>query len=72
MMKFTDVRCPECGVEFGEAKPGKVTKVKAPYFNFGRFVELVAACPSCGKKVPVWEGLTVAAPEPAEPTEPTE
>lgn len=69
-MEFADGRCCYCGTEFGKAKPKKTTKVKEPYTNqSGRVVQIVAPCPSCGKKIPLWGGnepepeLTEAEPE---------
>jgi len=67
-MEFADGKCCECGAEFGDAKPKRVTKVKEPYTTwYGRYVEFVAACPSCGKKTPLYGG---AEPEPEPEPEP--
>lgn len=53
-MEFADGRCCECGAEFGDAKPKRVTKLKEPYTTpFGRYVEFVGPCPSCGKNIPL-------------------
>lgn len=63
-MEFADGKCPECGAEFGDKKPAKVTRLEEPYETpFGRFVELVGPCPSCGKNIPLWAGISGDVPD---------
>lgn len=73
-MEFADGRCCLCGAEFGDAKPKRVTKLKEPYTTwYGRYVEFVAACPSCGKKIPLYGGIEPVSgvePEPEVEAEP--
>jgi len=68
-MEFADGRCCFCGAGFGKKKPKEVTEVDKPYTNqYGRVVQLVAPCPSCGEKIPLWAGagaLPGPEPEPA-------
>lgn len=72
-MEFADSSCSRCGADFGEAKPEKVTRLDTPYETpYGRVVEFVGPCPSCGEDIPLWGGEEVPDREPAATTEPTE
>ena len=63
-MEFADGRCSECGAEFGDKTPEKLTRLKEPYeTKFGRPVEYVGPCPSCGKNIPLWAGAPGDVPD---------
>jgi len=58
-MEFADGKCSECGAEFGVKEPKKITRLKETYeTKFGRPVEYVGPCPSCGKNIPLWAGIS--------------
>lgn len=62
-MEFVDKECPECGKKLGNRKPKDMTEVE-PYTTIKRSVSVIAPCPFCGEKIPVW-GEPEPAPEPA-------
>ncbi len=58
-MEFVGKECYLCGKKFGNRKP-KDTVAVAPFtFNERRTVYVVAPCPFCGEKIPVWGGTDV-------------
>lgn len=63
-MEFAYSKCSKCGVELGDKKPEKVTRLKEPYDSpYGRTVEYVGPCPSCGEDIPLWAGIAGDVPD---------
>ena len=68
-MEFVGNKCYLCGKKFGNRKPKDTVAVDPFTFNERRIVCVVAPCPFCKEKVPVWGGTDVIPIEGAE-TEP--
>lgn len=66
-MEFVGKECHLCGKKFGSRKPKDATEVDPFPFGERRIVSVVAPCPFCGEKIPVWAGSEPSAPEPETP-----
>lgn len=70
-MEFVGKECYLCGKKFGNRKPKDTVAVDPFTFNERRIVCVVAPCPFCEEKVPVWGGTDViGGPEPEAKPEP--
>ena len=63
-MDFVGKKCYLCGKKFGGRKPEDATGVDPFTFEDRRIVSVVAPCPFCGEKIPVWAGTDPIVTEP--------